>query len=668
MTTPRHPLLTALALGALLTPLSAQQDWVQWTDVAGVNPSDQFGTAIVGLGDLNADGYDDYAVSSVGSDRMAQNAGLVTIFSGFDDSILDEIDGLAAADQLGFSMAFLGSHNGDNLPKLAIGAPYASTVNGPFTGLVRIYSWDNIAGSMSLNTELLGPTPGALFGFSLAAYEMDGDNDLDLAVGAMGTNFQDGEVLTYTMSSAGAATPAADIYTGSTGSMEMLGWSLARGGIPGGAAIGGSGSTAETLIAGAPFADDIAANAGAAVVLDEFGNQTLLSNPLAAVADAHLGYSVAGGFNAAGGASNDYAAGAPDTTNGAVVVWNGSSLSPIMQINGQGAGSQFGYSVLMIPDSNFDSYGDLAVGSPGALGQRGAFNVFSVANVNALGLYDQTGPAGTTGNFGWSLGVVGDLNQTDKAEIGVGSPHRGNDVGAVDIFAPPAQDIGPIALTLAGAFEWETDVERTVTNLSPGGGGEIYWYVGTTLAQTTSPHGYDLNIGGLIDFSIDANPGDTAQSLYRILDTLPDGTDLYFQVIEDRNGFVRNSNTATGTVSDPGVTLFVIGNTAGQPITLKTRWGIPNSPVYIYGTNRGFTPGAVNVVPNGGWKINLVNPRFLGQPGDKSGDIGTADEGVFTSSPINVPAGFAGVTAHFQAYDWDLFVPALTRVVAVTFQ
>ncbi|MDA0666857.1 MAG: hypothetical protein O3A95_04475 [Planctomycetota bacterium] len=667
MPTPRHPLLIALTMGALLSPLAAQQDWVAWTDVSGRNATDQFGTVITGVGDWNSDGYDDYAVSSVGSDRAGQNAGSVTIFSGENDAMVSIIDGLAAAEQIGFSLANLGTHNGDGIHKIAVGAPYASSANGLFSGLVRIYSWDNASGTLSLTNELLGSAPGALFGFSLAAFEMDGDVDLDLAVGAMGAGFQDGEVLTYSMSSAGAATPAVDIYSGASGSMEMLGWSLSRGGALGGGGAGLGGPTSETLIAGAPFANDIAVNAGAAIVLDDLGNQTQLQNPYRNIANAHLGFSVAGGYNALGNSAGDYVAGAPDTANGNVAVWDGSSLINILQLAGQGNGNQFGYAVLLTQDTNFDGRGDLVVGSPGAINDRGAMNVFSLAG-GVLELFSATGSSGSTGNFGWSLAEVGDINQTDKLEVGVGSPHRGNDVGRIDIYAPPAQDIGAIDLNVSGPFEWETDVAMQVTNLSQGGGGQLFWYIGTRLEETVSQHGYNLNIGDVFDFIITANPGDQAQQLWRILDTVPDGTPLFFQVIEDRNGFVRTSTTDNGEVSDPGVTLFVIGNTAGQPITLRTRWGIPNSPVYIYGTNQGFTAGAINNVPNGSWQVNLRNPRALTPNGDKSGDFGTPEEGQYTSPPVNIPGGFFGVTAHFQGYDWDLFQPALTRVVAVTFQ
>lgn len=661
MMTSSHPLATALALGALLCPLSAQQDWVTWTTVDGVAPTDQFGTALTGLGDLNSDGYDDYAVTSPGSDQASQNGGLVTIFSGQDDTVLAEIEG-GSAEQLGYSLAFLGEHDSDGLPKLAIGAPYASTGNGPLSGLVRIYSWDANTSSMSLWQEINGSSPGALFGASLAPLDEDGDGDLDLAVGAIGTNFQDGSVETFNLNSSGAST--SNTYLGATGSMEMFGWSISRTGVP---AVGTGGPVGDSLVVGAPFADDTAVDAGAVILVENSG-QTTLFNPVGTIADAHLGFSVSAAFDARGNSLADIAAGAPDTTNGDVVLWDGSTLGIAQVLQGATPGSQFGYAVLMCPDTNFDGYADLAVGSPSALNDRGAASVYSVAGA-PLQVHSTTGQGGTDGKLGWSLGIIGDLNQTDKMEIGVGAPRTDNLIGFVEIMAPPAQDIGPIDLSIAGPFDWETDVQLLATNLSPGGGGNLYWYVGTNNNAGTSPEGYDLNVGGLLTLiSVDANPGDTAQQIYRVLDNIPDGTELFFQMVEDRNGFVRVSDVESGEVNDPGVTLFVLGNTAGAPITLRTRWGIPNSPVYIYGTNNGFTQQATNNVPNGSWKINLRNPRFLGQPGDKSGALGAPDEGEYASNPINVPSGFAGVTAHFQAYDWDLFAPALTPVVPVTFQ
>ncbi len=666
MKTPRsHPLAWVIALSALLSPLSAQQDWVTWTTVDGVAPTDQFGTALTGVGDWNQDGYDDYAVSALGSDRNFQNAGLVTIFSGQDDSILAEIDGPLAAEQIGYALVNLGTH-ADGLPKLAVGAPFASTTNGPFSGVVRIYSWDNATSTLSMLTELLGPAPGALFGSSLAALDLDADGNMDLAVGAMGAHFQDGEVSTFAMSGAGAATPAVAVYPGALGSMEMFGWAISRANATTGGGAGGGGLPVDGLLVGAPFADDLAVDAGAAVLIDGLGGQTTLTNPFANTANAHLGYSVSAGYDAWGDPVGDMAAGAPDTANGSVALWNGSTLG-VINLDGDAPGDRFGYTVTFSPDANFDNRADLAVGAPGASNNQGALKVYSLA-MGPMPLHAATGPVGA-GQMGWSIGLMGDLNQTGKTEIGLAAPQLNSFTGYIEVFSPPAQDIGPIVLTASGSFEWETDVQLTATNLSPGGGGSIYWYVGTQATNSTSPEGYDLNIGGQLSLIASGpNPGIQASQLYHILDVIPDGTTLYFQMVEDRNGFVRVSGVDSGVVVDPGVTLFVNGNTAGAPITLQTRWGIPNSPVYIYATSQGFSQQANNPVPNGDWMVNLLNPRFIGQPGDKSGPLGAPDEGEFTSNPINVPGGFVGVTGYFQAYDWDLFLPALTNVVAVTFQ
>lgn len=655
---PRHPLASAAALAALLSPLSAQQDWVEWDSSNGAAANELYGFALTGLGDWNQDGYDDYAVSSPGSDAGGLNSGHVTIRSGFDGSVLTQIDGMASSDQLGYSLCSLGEHS-DGMPKIAIGAPFQTSVNGPFTGLVRVYAWDNVAGAVFLLQEISGTIPGSLFGWDLAGSDLDGDGDLDLGVGAPGSNGLDGQVLGFTMSSAGASEPASWTFDGAASSGEGLGWSIDRAldvsGVP--------GVSVDGLVAGAPFAMDLAAEDGAVALLSTSGSITTLSNPIAGTADAHLGYSVAGGQDAVGGSSSDVAAGAPDAGNGRVVIWSGDTLAPTSNILGANAGEQFGLAIAMTDDSNFDLRGDLLVGAPGFSNDRGRFEAFSLVP-STDSLVSGLGEAGDTGRYGFSVAALGDINQTTKTEAGVGAPDTQGGQGLVEIHAPPAQDLGPVVLTAVSTYVWETNVDLLATNLAPGGGGQLYWYVGNTNNPSTSPEGYDLDISGNLQLiAIDVNPGTQAQQSYLIQDTLPDGTNLFFQMVEDRNGFIRTSSVDGGSVVDPGVSLFMVGNQAGGPLRFETKWGIPNSPIYYYATAAGVSAQANQPAPNGSWNLNLRNARYVGQPGDKS-DL----EGASISSTLTVPPGFVGVTAFFQAYDWDLFTADLTNVVEITFQ
>jgi len=673
MHTPRKlPLALLAATVALLTPLSAQQDWIAWSSLNGASNSDQFSAAVTTVGDWNQDGYDDFAVSSPGSDILYHNGGLVTIYSGHDNSILASINALATGEQLGFSLASLGTHNGDGLPKLAISSPFAPSLNGPFTGFVRIYSWDFNNSTPILVDEIFGSAPGVLFGISLAGYDRDGNGDLDLAVGAIGANLQDGQVLAFQMSSAGVALPAAAIYPGNAGSGEMFGWSLA------GTDISGTnpplGTNENGLAVGVPFADDLANEAGAVVVVDELGTMTQLANPLGNVANAHLGYSISGGLDAVGTVVPDLSAGAPDTAKGNVLTWSGEDFSVASNLVGESVGDRYGFSLVMITDTDFDDMADIAVGAPGTLAKRGSFRVNEVATPANEILYTANGIAGSNGQFGYTVSSLGDINQTGKGEVGVGAPLLSYNRGRLEIFAPPAQDIGPMTLTTSGSFNWATDVFIDIDNISEGGGGDLYWYVGTSLSNAVSNDGFNVNVsnGGSTPptrFAQTTSVGTTAQQIMHLEDNIADGTVLYYQLVEDRGGFVRTSNVDGGMVHNPGFSIFVDGNSAPGTAIVRTRWGLVNSLVYLYATPFGFTAAANNSVPGNSWKTNLINPIDLGVGQSfMSGNAGDPDEGDFTSAPMNVPAAAAGRTIHFQAVDWDFFSKPVSNVLGVDFQ
>ncbi|MFT7517091.1 MAG: hypothetical protein ACI84O_000881 [Myxococcota bacterium] len=651
------PFLSACCLLiAATSSLSAQSqdDWVEWGFVDGLNSGDSFGSSMLAIGDINGDLYEDYVVASPQSGSYLRLAGEISIHSGQDNSIIASISGSDIGQQIGYSICLLGEHQNDGLLKIAASAPFANTTSGYFSGVVNIYAFDLVNMSLSLWQEIPGDRAGMMFGVSVAALDNDGNGDLDLAISSIGDGDPnngaslDGSVTIYEIDSSVADNSGTITSYGVDGSAEMFGWDICFA----------DSNGEQSLLVGAPFAN--ANNSGAAVRIKTDGTQLLLQDPLA-TADAHLGFAVAAGSDISGDGIADFVASAPNTAKGSVVIWD-DTLQAGVTLEGTYNNEKFGYSIAITADANFNASDDLIVGAPEAGNNFGRFAVHDVSIPAQTLLYAANGS--TSQLLGSSVSTAGDINQSTKSEILVSAIGNNNSTGRVYIYSPPEQDIGPIELDANGAFEWETDLTLTATNLSTGGGGLLYWYRGTQQGTSTSNEGFELNIAGNVQLlGTTSNPGSEMQYVYNIPDAFNDGQLLLFQVVEDRSGFIRSSDIDGGFVIDPGVTIFVDGDQAGSPITVRTKWGIPNSPVYIYASAATPSGNAINTAPDGAWLLNLRNPKAIGSPGDQSNSLGH-----FTSLPINVPSTMVGATGYFQAYDWDFFEPGLTRVTVVTFQ
>ncbi|MCX8266120.1 MAG: integrin alpha, partial [Planctomycetota bacterium] len=468
----------------------------------------------------------------------------------------------------------------------------------------------------------------------------------------------DGSIRFFNISDLMADEAGTNPQYGASGSGEMFGFAMCYADISGD----------EGLLIGAPFAD--INNYGAAILYNAATHSSsTLANALPTT-NANLGFAVAAGSDITGDGTADFIASAPNAGTGTVFAWEDSLLSG-QALNGTYNGEKFGYSLAITDDANFNGSDDLVVGAPEAGNGKGRFAVHDMSSQFQYVLYTANGSNvlhsedGLTGQlFGSAVSTAGDINQSTKSEILVGAIGANNGTGRVYIYSPPEQDIGPINLEVLGDYVWETNLLLDATNLSVGGGGELYWYIGTQAGSSISSEGYALDISGNVQLlAVTTSPGVADQYLYTIPDTIPDGQLLVFQVVEDRSGFVRSSTIDGGNVVDPGVTMFIDGNQAGAELLISTKWGIPNSPVYIYASLSTPSNNASNTAPDGDWDLHLRNAIAIGSPGDQS-DL----DGDFTSAPINVPASLSGVTAYFQAYDWDFFAPALTPVLVVTFQ
>jgi hypothetical protein len=107
--------------------------------LVGANAEDRFGRAVTGAGDVDDDGFDDFAVSAIRTDEAAPNAGSVILYSGFDASEIFSLFGQAQDDEFGAGLDGGTDLNGDGIPDLCVGAAQADA-NGADSGRAGVYS------------------------------------------------------------------------------------------------------------------------------------------------------------------------------------------------------------------------------------------------------------------------------------------------------------------------------------------------------------------------------------------------------------------------------------------------------------------------------------------------------------------------------------------------
>lgn len=181
---------------------------------------DRFGVAVSGVGDVDGDGYDDFAVGAPQDDNTGSNAGSVRVFSGFDGSTLYTVYGDAIGDTFGSAIDGGRDIDGDGTPDLIVGMPYAN-VAATDTGAARILS--GVDGS-TIDTLSFDGNP-TRFGHAVAlTQDLDGDCRPDIVVGA------------HLAEPDGTASGIAVVYSGQTRSLlhtflgsnrSNFGWSVA---------------------------------------------------------------------------------------------------------------------------------------------------------------------------------------------------------------------------------------------------------------------------------------------------------------------------------------------------------------------------------------------------------------------------------------------------------
>lgn len=152
----------------------------------GVQPTERLGNAIAGRGDVDGDGHHDLLVASrAWNSATLTDCGRVQLFYGAAGGLEPSVwtaEGTIAEQGLGASVAFLGDIDGDGYSDFAIGS---STAGGsPIPGRVDVYYGDPAGPSATPAWSLSASPPSPSFGSVIARVgDVTGDGVSDFAVG-----------------------------------------------------------------------------------------------------------------------------------------------------------------------------------------------------------------------------------------------------------------------------------------------------------------------------------------------------------------------------------------------------------------------------------------------------------------------------------------------------
>ncbi len=386
--------------------------------VVGDAAGDQMGHSVCALGgDVNGDGVPDFAAGAPYNDAVGSSAGRVKVISGANGSVLATIDGEAAGDRFGWSVAPAGRASILSPRRIVVGAPYHD-FSATDAGAAYLYS---LTPSATLLTKKTWTQASAHFGWAVAGgRNVNGDASDDFVVGApeadLNTSVPDtGLVAVYS----GSSPYTALVLSTNSTSGSRTGFSLAML-----QDVNGDGRS--DVIIGSPY--DASGLGSARVTGFAPGYQTF--HYLTGLNNSLYGWSVGSAGDANGDARGDFIVGAPNQSppigflnSGRATLYNGSNGAAIWTAWGNGTGAGFGTAVAGGVLFDGDPGGDVAIGSPslswagldsGRVEVRRGYDGIVLLQIEGLVNGD---------NLGASVARIGDVNADGVDDVVVGAPY-----------------------------------------------------------------------------------------------------------------------------------------------------------------------------------------------------------------------------------------------------
>ncbi len=390
----------------------------------GEAANNYFGISVANAGDVNADGYNDVIVGAYG---YSGNTGRAYIYyGGYNmDNIADVVISAPVSNSFGYSVSTAGDLNGDGFSDVIVSAhTYSSN-----KGRAYIYYGGLIMDNLPDKT-LEGFATGGFFGFSLSgAGDINGDGFSEVVVGAYAISAFTGSAYLY-YGGMNMDTISDLTFTGEAAS-NFFGQSVAGAGD-----VNGDGYS--DLLIGASL---YSGSTGRAYIYYGGGSPDNVADVTftGEATGNNFGRGVSGAGDVNGDGYSDILIGA-QSYNGsrgrAYLYYGGVSMNNFsdMILNGEAANNYYGFSVTGGGDINGDGYKDFIVGAYGVNSNKGKVYIYKNAltgsDIPDLAVYGES-----MSELGNSVSDAGDLNGDGFDDYIIGAWTYGNfATGRVYIF------------------------------------------------------------------------------------------------------------------------------------------------------------------------------------------------------------------------------------------